>query len=126
MTQKVLYSTSPQKSTKPTYSAELYRPLVPGPLLVIQLVLEGWSELHGDVAGLVELPALVLCLALVQPVIRPLHLGDRDGGLPPEGLSLRVVWGVHRGLFHDDSVVVRLAPSVERLAGLIEYYKSEG
>ena len=77
-------------------------------------------------AGLVELPALVLCLALVQPVIRPLHLGDRDGGLPPEGLSLRVVWGVHRGLFHDDSVVVRLAPSVERLAGLIEYYKSEG
>ena len=59
-------------------ACELDRPLVPGPLLVVELVLEGGRELNGDVARLVEPPALVLGLALVQAVVRSLYPVDRD------------------------------------------------
>ena len=49
-----------------TDAGELDRALVPAPLAVCQLVLERRPELHRDVAGLVEPPAFVLGLALVQ------------------------------------------------------------
>lgn len=61
-------------------------------------------------------PALILRLALVQSVVRPLDLTDCDGRLPPEGLALCVGRGVDCGLLHHDSVIVGLAASVKRLA----------
>ena len=60
-------------------------------------------------------PTLILSLALVQAVIRPLDLTDRDRRLPPEALTLGVGRGVDSGLLHHDPVVIRLAAGVEGL-----------
>ena len=60
-------------------------------------------------------PTLILRLALVQAVIRPLDLTDRDSRLPPEALTLCVGGGVDSGLLHHDPVVIWLASGVEGL-----------
>ena len=60
-------------------------------------------------------PTLILRLALVQAVIRPLDLTDRDRRLPPEALALGVGGGVDSGLLNHDPIIIRLAAGVEGL-----------
>ena len=61
-------------------------------------------------------PSLILRLALVQPVVRPLDLADSDSRLPPEALALGVGWGMDCGLLHHNPVIIGLAAGVEGLA----------